>query len=162
MPTFKDFLRWYNNKNVPPTLETMQGNVNFYTKNDMLWRDCTLPNLANIFLHKSTIAKFYPFKESNKDFLEKLQKDMVGGPSLVFTRKAIVDGTFIRDMTNWCKSIVGSDASQLYPLSTCQAMRTGLYTTWELDSKNGTIKQRQNKTRSFENIILSYLQRVRP
>ena len=130
MCTFKDFLRWYNNKDVVPTLEAMQKMLAFYHKkgNDMLKLGCTLLNLANICLHKSTIAKFYPFIETDKDLLQKIREDMVGGPSIVFTRKAVVDETFIRKSENVCKSIVGIDASQLYPYSMCQPMPTGLYT----------------------------------
>ena len=30
MTTFKDFLRWYNNKDVIPTLEAMQKMIDFY------------------------------------------------------------------------------------------------------------------------------------
>ena len=81
----------------------------------MLKLGCTLPNLANICLHKSTDAKFYPFTEADKDLLEEIREDVVGGPSIVFTRKAVVDVTFIRKSTNICKSFVGIDASQLYP-----------------------------------------------
>ena len=63
MCTFKDFLPWYNNKDVVPTLEAMQKMLAFYHRKgiDMLKLGCTLPNLANIFLHKSTSAQFYPF-----------------------------------------------------------------------------------------------------
>ena len=89
---------------------------------------CTLPDLANICLHKSTDAKFYPFTEGDKDLLEEVQKDAVGGSSTVFTRKAVVDETFIRKSPDICKSTVGIDASQLYPHSMCQAMPTNLYT----------------------------------
>ena len=162
MSSFKDFLRWYNNKDVGPTLEAMQKTIAFYhDKNiDMLKLGCTLPNLANICLHKSTDAKFYPFTEGDKDLLEKTQKDIVGGPSIVFTRKAVVDETFIRKSTNICKSIVGIDASQLYLM--CQPMPTGLYTRWDIDSESGRFTPRQNKTRSFENMVMSYFQRTRP
>ena len=71
--SFKDFLRWYNNKDVVPTLEAMPQIIAFYhDKNiDMLKLGCTSPNLANICLHKSTDAKFYPFTERDKDLLEK-------------------------------------------------------------------------------------------
>ena len=102
----------------------------------MLKMGCTLPHLANICLHKSTDSKFYPFTESDKDLLEKIREDMVGGPSFVFTRKAVVDETFIRKSTNLCKSIVGIDASQLYPYSMCQPMPTGLYTRYETMTLN--------------------------
>ena len=133
MYTFKDFFRWYNNKDFVPTLEAMQKMLAFYHKKgiDMLKLGCTLPNLANFCLHQSTSAKFYPFTESDKDLLQKIREDMVGGPSIVFTRKAVVDETFIRNSENVCKSIVGIDASQLYPYSMCQPMPTGLYTRWE-------------------------------
>ena len=94
---------------------------------DMLKLGCTLPNLANNCLHKSTVAKVYPFTEGDKDFLGKIREDVVGGPSIVFTRKAVVDGTFNRKSANICKSIVGIHASQLYPYSMCQPMPTGHY-----------------------------------
>ena len=164
MSTFKDFLRWYNNKDVVPTLEAMQKMMAFYHDKDidMLKLGCTLPNLANICLHKSTDAKFYPFTEKDKDLLEKIREDVVGGPSIVFTRKAVVNETFIRKSTNICKSIVGIDASQLYPYSMCQHMPTGLYTRWDIDSDTGRFTPRQNKTRSFENMVMSYFQRKRP
>ena len=118
MCTFKDFLRWYNNKDVEPTLEATQKMVTFYHKKgiDMLKLGCKLTNFANICLHKSTSAKFYPFTETDKDLVQKFREDMVGGPSIVFTREAVVDETFIRDSGNICKSIVGFDASQLYPI----------------------------------------------
>ena len=81
MSSFLDFLRWYNNIDVVPTLEAMLEMIAFYhDKNiDMLKLGCTLPNLANICLHKSTDAKFYPSTEADKDLLEKIREDVVGG-----------------------------------------------------------------------------------
>ena len=131
--TFKDFLRWYNNKDIVPTLEAIPKMLAFYHKIgiDMLKLRCTLPNLAIICLHKSTSAKFYPFTETDKNLLQKIREDIVGGPSIVFTRQAVVDETFIRDSGKISKSIVGIDASQLYDYFMCQPMPTGLYTRWE-------------------------------
>ena len=129
---------------------------------DMLKLGCTLPSLAKICLNKSTDSNFYPFTESDKDLLEKIREDMVNGPSIVFTRKAVVDETFIRKSSNLCKSIVGIDASQLYPYSMCQSMPTGLYTRWEYDSETKIFTARQNKSRSFEKMVLSYFQKNRP
>ena len=108
MTSIKDFLCWYNNKDVVPTLEAMQKMIAFYHDKDidMLKLGCTLPKLANICLFNSTDAKFNPFTEGDKDRLEKSQEKFVGGPSIVFTRKAVVDETFIRKTTNLCKSIV--------------------------------------------------------
>ena len=157
MKSFKDFLLWYNNKNVVPTLEAMQKMIEFYHQKyiAMLKLGCTLPNLANICLNKSTDSKFYPFTESDEDLLEKIREDMVGGPSIVITRKAVVDETFIRKSTNLCKSIVGTDASQLYPYSMCQPVSSGLYTRWNYDSESQKFMARQNKTRSFEIMVHS-------
>ena len=95
---------------------------------DILKFGCTLPNLAHICLHKSPDAKFYPFTEGDKELLEKIRGDVVGGPPIVFTRKAVVDETFVRKSTNVCKSFVGIDGSQIYPYSMCQPMPTSLYT----------------------------------
>ena len=99
--------------------------------------------------------------ETDKDFLEKIREDMVGGPSIVFTRRAVVNETFIRKSQNVCKSIVGIDASQLYPFSMCQPMPTGLYTRYEDDYEPPRYRPRQNKTRSFENMVMSCFQRIR-
>ena len=108
----------------------MQKLIEFYHDKgiDMLNLGCTLPNLAKICLHKSTDHKFYSFFSSYSDLLDKIQEDMTGGPSIVFTRKAVANETFIRKSNNLCKSIVGIDASQQYPYSMCQDMPTGLYT----------------------------------
>ena len=128
----------------------------------MLKLGCKLPSLANICLHKSTASKLYPFTETDKVFPEKIPEEMVGGPSIVFTRKALVDETFVRKSTNMCKSIVGIDASQLYPSSMCQPMPTGLYTRWEYKSETQRFAPRQNKLSSFENMVFSFSQRLRP
>ena len=164
MSSFKDFLRWYNNKDIVPTLEAMQKKIAFYHDKDidMLKLGCTLPNLANICLHKTTDAKFYPFTEGDKNILEKIRENFVGGPSIVFTRKAVVDETSVWKSPNICKFFVGIDASQLYPYSMCQPMPTSLYTRLGLNSETSRFTPRQSKTRSFENMVMSYLQRTRP
>ena len=123
----------------------MQKLIEFYHNKgiDMLKLGRTLANLANICLHKSTDSKIYPFTDLDKVLLEKIREDMVGGPSIVFTRKAVVDETFILKSSNFCKSFVGIDASQLYPYSKCQPMPTGFYTRWEYDSEIKRFTARQ-------------------
>ena len=44
----------------------------------------------------------------------------------------------------------------------CQLMPTGIYTRWDLDSETSRFTPRQKKTRSFENMVMSYLQGTRP
>ena len=87
---------------------------------------------------------------------------MVGGPCIVFTRKAVVDEFFIGKSTTSCKSVVGIDKNQLYPYSMCQPMPTRLYTRWNYDSDNQKLMPLQLKTRSFENMVFSYFQQTCP
>ena len=87
---------------------------------------------------------------------------MVGGPSIVFTRKAVVGQTRIRSSSNTCKSIVGIDAKQLYPYALCQPMPIGLYTRWEFNADLQRFKPRSNKNRSFENMFMAFFQNSRP
>ena len=72
MRTFENFLLWYSDNDVVPTLENLRKMVDFNhnTGIEMLKLGCVLPNLANICLHKSTTVKIYPFTESDKDLLE--------------------------------------------------------------------------------------------
>ena len=97
MTTFQEFVKWYNNKDVVPTLEAMQKMMELYQNNgmDMFKLGFTLPNFANTSLHRSTNNKFYPFVEADEYLHEKICEDMTGGPSIVFTRKAVVDQTYI-------------------------------------------------------------------
>ena len=132
--------------------------IDFYHDKDivMLKLGCTLPNLANICLHKSTDATFYPITEGDKDVSEKFREDVVGGPSNVFTRKAVDDENLNRKSAKIFKSFVGTDASQLYHYSMCQPMPTGLYMQWDFDSH-------LDKTRPVVlKIWSSYFQRTRP
>ena len=66
----------------------------------MLKLGCTLPNMTKICLQRSTDSNVYPFSETGKDLLEIIRADKFGGPSIVFTRKAVVNETFIRKSTN--------------------------------------------------------------
>ena len=95
---------------------------------DMLKLGFILPKLADICSHKSTDAIFNPLKDGDKDLLEEFRENVVGGPCIVFARKAVADETLIRMSTIICKAMVWIDASQLYPYSMCQLMPTSLYT----------------------------------
>ena len=63
MSTFRDFLQWYNNKDVVATLEAMQKMIEFYPDKgiDMLKFGHKLLNLAKICIHKSTKQRFKHF-----------------------------------------------------------------------------------------------------
>ena len=89
MQFFSDFLKWCSNKDVVRTLEAMRRMIEFYHNKgiNMLKLGSTLPNLANFCLHKSTDSKLYPFTEWDKHLLQKIRKDMFGGPSIVLRKK---------------------------------------------------------------------------
>ena len=146
-----------------PTLEAMKKMIEFYHSKriDMLKLGSTLPNLVNVYLLSSTNVKFYPFPEEDKDLLEKIREDKVGGPSIVSTRKAVEGQRRIRSSSNTCKSIVGIDASQLYPYAMCQSMPTGLYKVWEFNVDLQRFKPRSNKIRSFENMVMAFFKNSR-
>ena len=64
---------------------------------DMLRLGCTLPNLANICLHKSLYAKFYPFTEGDdrgEDLLEKFDKMLVVHLSFLHEKQLLMKRLF--------------------------------------------------------------------
>ena len=164
MQTFRDFLMWYNNKTVEPTLEAMNKMISFYHSRqvDMLKLGYTLPNLANRFLHSSTDAAFFPFCDKDKDYDNYIRKWLTEGPSIIFTRYAKVQETKIRESENVCKSIVGIDASQLYPFSMTKEMPTGPYTKWEYSEETGKFHPNRNWRSYFEQQVMDYFQQVHP
>ena len=159
MQSFKDFLSGYN-KHVVPNLEAIRKMIKFYHDKGicMLKLVCTLPNLAKLCFHSSKSTNNYQFQERIKDLLEKRRKDMVGGPSIVFMRKTVVVESKIWSLSNICKTIVGFDASLFYPYAMCQPLPTGLYTHWEFKVDLNRFKPRSNKIRSFENMVMVFLQ----
>ena len=162
----QNFLRWYNKKIVVLTLEVMKKRLlfTFYRDKDIdvLKLAFTLPNLANTCLHISTHKKIYRFTKADKDLLEKSREDAVGGPSIVFTRKAVVDEFLMPKSTNLRILIVWIDACQIYPSSMCQPMPTKLYTRWDLVPETSRFTPPQNNAPSSENMVLSYFQRPTP
>ena len=88
MQTFQGFLKWYNKKDVVPTLEALQKRMQFYHQKgiDMLKLGFTLPNLANRIPHSSTSLKFFPFNQEDKSFDDYRREWLTGGPSIIFTR----------------------------------------------------------------------------
>ena len=155
MTVFKDFLKWYNNKDVVPTLEAMQKMIQFYHNKgiNMLKLGCTLPNLGNICLHKSTNYKFYPFRESDKTCGEKTREDMTDGPSLVFTPKAVVDETYIRNSSNVYKSQDCTRDGSLTPICRSLKLDTIELAVLKIWSCLSIRKQDQNvKLRAFSHL----------
>ena len=68
MSSFNKFLHWYRNKDIVPPLTARQKLIAFHDDNDIVVLElgCTSPIMADICLHKPTIAKLYPFAEGDK------------------------------------------------------------------------------------------------
>ena len=60
--------------------------------------------ILQISAYTSRHHKLHPFFERDKDLCQEIREDMTGGPSLVFTRKDVVDQAFIRNSSNICKT----------------------------------------------------------
>ena len=125
---------------------------------DMLKLGCTLPNLANLCLHSSMSAMFFPFPEGDKDLLEKVGENLLEGPPIVFTRKTLVGETKIRSSPNICKSSVGFDASQLYPCAMRQAMPSGLHRGRSFEVHLQRLKPRSSKANCFQIMVKAFFQ----
>ena len=164
MSSFKDILRWSNKKDVVPTLQAMQKMIVFLPRQkhwyDEAWFYFTKP--GRHCLNKSTDAKLHVFTEGGRKLVKKTPAEVIDGPSIVFERKAVANETFIRKSTNKCKENVGIDANELYLYSMCQTMPIGLYLRWDPVSVTSQFTLWQNKTRRFENMVMSYFQRIRP
>ena len=109
MGSFKDFLRWYNNKDVVSTLKAMHKMVAFYHDKsvDMLKLGSTLPNLANICLHKSTDAKFYPFTEGDEDLLQKFKKMLLVAHLSFFHARQLLMKLFSESLQSFANQLLG-------------------------------------------------------
>ena len=163
MNAFRAFLLWYNNK---------KGCAIFWAsaKNDLVLprQRCRFVEawlyITKLDQHLRTQVyrcKILSLHGSRQRPIREKSKRCCWWTIYRFLRKLVVEETFFRKSTNLCKSIVGVDSSQLYPYSVCQPMSTGLYTRWEFDSETCRFTPRQNKTHSFDNMLISYFQRIR-
>jgi hypothetical protein len=138
MQTLKDFLIWYNNKDVTPFLEAVDTMFHFY-KNTMevdMFKDAiSVPGLTLKILFKTVKdpnAFFYLCGQKDKDLYQLIKDQIVGGPSIIFHRYHEVGKTKIKEniygaSAKVCNNIVGWDANALYLWSLMQEMPTGLY-----------------------------------
>ena len=76
--------------------------------------------------------------------LEKIREDMTGGPTIVFTRKAVANETFVQRTKHLCKSIVGIDTSQ-------DCIRDGTTIKKHKNNRQGRVEFDRLKIRSCHN-----------
>ena len=136
MQTFGDWLEYYNNLDVAPFLEALQKMKEFYTSLgiDILKDAVSLPGVSEKYILRKTLQPRWGYKppelySPNKEAYAILKAAVVGGPSLVFTRKHVAGETRIRshqyEDARVCRRILGYDANSLYPSTMMKEMPCG-------------------------------------
>ena len=136
MQNFGDWLEYYNNLDVAPFLEALQKMKEFYTSLgiDILKDAVSLPGVSEKYILRKTLQPRWGYKppelySPNKEAYAMLKAAVVGGPSLVFTRKHVAGETRIRshqyEDARLCRRILGYDANSLYPSTMMKEMPCG-------------------------------------
>ena len=131
MTTMRDYLVWYNNRDVTPFLEAIAKQFAFYHDRgiDMFKDGISVPGLSLLYLF-SNLPKdtfFTVFNNTNKDAHKLVKDNIVGGPAIIFHRYHEKGITKIRGGSELCRKIVGYDANALYLWALMQDMPTGWY-----------------------------------
>ena len=103
MKTFGDWLEYYNNLDVAPFLQALQKMKEFYTTLGVdIFKDAvSLPGVSQQYILRKTLKGRKDYKSPElyapkKEAYDMLKAAVVGGPSLVFTRKHVAGETKIR------------------------------------------------------------------
>ena len=139
METLREYLIWYNNRDVTPFLDAISKQFAFYRDRDIdMFKDgISVPGLSllHLFNDLPNDTNFVTFNRTNSD-LHKLVKDnIVGGPAIIFHRYHEKNVTRIRGGGETCRSVVGYDANALYLWAIMQDMPTGWYTRRREENK---------------------------
>ena len=131
MKSMRDFLVWYNNRDVVPFLEAIDKQFAFYKQQniDMFTDGVSVPRLTLLYLFNELPSNTFctVFNQTNSDLHLLVKDNIVGGPAIIFHRYHEKDVTKIRGEET-CRSIVGYDANDLYLWALMQDMPTGWYT----------------------------------
>ena len=133
MQTFGDWLEYYNNLDVTPFLVTLEKMKAFYTNiGVVIFKDAvSLPGVSMQYVLRRTLRgrKAPELYAPGKEVYKMLKAAVVGGPSLVFTRKHVAGQTRIRShkypLAGIVKRIMGFDANSLYPSTMGKEMPCG-------------------------------------
>lgn len=84
----KDYLMWYNNKDVEPMLEAIDKMFQFYENRriDMFKDGISVPRLTLTYMSQDLPVYFTLANKFNQDVYRLLKNIIVGGPSIVFQR----------------------------------------------------------------------------
>ena len=88
MKTMKEFLVWYNNKDVEPMLEAIDKMFQFNQNRriDMFKDGISVPGLVLKYMFQDLPDYFTVPDEKNKDVYDLYKNSIDGGPSIVFHR----------------------------------------------------------------------------
>ena len=138
MQTFGDWLEYYNNLDVTPFLETIEKMNGYYTKIGVdIFKDAvslpgvSLPGVSMQYILRRTLrGRNAPeLHAPGPEAYDMLKAAVVGGPSLVFTRKHVAGETRIRshkyDLARIVKRILGFDSNSLYLSTMAKEMPCG-------------------------------------
>jgi hypothetical protein len=129
MSPLKDFLIWYNKKDVVPFSDALERQVDFYEGLgvDMFKDAISVPGVTLRYLFK-TLPKDVSFSLCSKreqDLHNTIRKNIVGGPSIIFHRYHEKDQTFVRGNSQKAvQGIKGYDVNALYLWALMQRMPT--------------------------------------
>ena len=131
MTKMRDYLIWYNNRDVTPFLDAIAKQFTFYCDRciDMFKDGISVPGLSllHLFNDLPNDTYFTVFNRTNSDLHELVKDNIVGGPAIIFHRYHEKNVTRIRGGSEPCRSIVGYDANALYLWALMQDMPTGWY-----------------------------------
>ena len=131
METLREYLIWYNNRDVTPFLDAIAKQAAFYHNRhiDIFKDGISVPGLALscMFNDLPPNTFFTVFNETNKDAHKLVKDNIVGGPAIIFHRYHEKGITKIRGGSELCRKIVGYDANALYLWALMQDMPTGWY-----------------------------------
>ena len=127
----RDYLIWYNNRDVEPFLEAIAKQATFYHDRhiDMFKDGISVPGLSLLYLFNGLPldTNFVTFNRTNSDLHQLVKDNIVGGPAIIFHRYHEKGVTRIRGGET-CRTVVGYDANALYLWALMQDMPTGWYT----------------------------------
>ena len=116
MKSLRDFLVWYNNRDVVPFLEAIDKQFAFYKQQhiDMFKDGVSVPELTLLYLFNEIPSNtfFTVFNQTDSDLHLLVKDNIVGGPTIICHRYHEKDVTKIRGEET-CRSIVGYDANAM-------------------------------------------------
>ena len=127
MKTLREYLIWYNNRDVTPFPEAIAKQAAFYSLQhiDIFKDGISVPGLTLLYINDlPPDTNFVTFNKTNSDLHQLVKNNNVGCPAIVFHRYHEKDVTKIRG-GELCRAIVGYDENALYLWAIMQDMPTG-------------------------------------